>query len=309
MDMGMYGTYGKSDSYHHHHHHHHHNYGFPSQSATTSVGHVSVSSSPELAPIHYYPQTPYASPSASDFLATTPDTKATATITSGGNSNLPTSPCAAAAAYYDSAGSIHSNSEEQQATAIISSENGLSYTNLDAYASSSTYITPDHHTHHLEAYEQHVYDQSRHPSVHHHHHQHHDPTSLHHHHHHQELHHQSSHVHDSEQYQLPQNYLHQHHHHQLQSQSLGEDPLQYARQDYAGQYKEEPSSGTTATSEHGIYQNLQSSRGQTNQQQQHSHHQLTTSQQQTQSSQQRTQVPTYKWMQVKRNVPKPAGRA
>lgn len=72
MDMGMYGTYGKPDSYpnyvfsgqgNHHHHHHH--------QPSSVGGHVSVPPSPEVAPTHYYPQTavaPYSSSSSERFL-------------------------------------------------------------------------------------------------------------------------------------------------------------------------------------------------------------------------------------------------
>lgn len=108
MDMGMYGTYGKPDTYP--------NYGF----CQTTGGQLSVSSSPELPPTHHYPQSdigPYSSASSDAFLASD----------SGASSTPPQS-------FYSQTGAVL----HEDGTAIISSENGLSYTILD-YAPSSSY--------------------------------------------------------------------------------------------------------------------------------------------------------------------------
>ena len=344
MDMGMYGTYGKPDSYpnygfaggahhqasvgHHHHHHHHHH-----QSA--SVGHVSVSPSPELAATaaHYYPQTPtipspYSSTSSENFLAATVDSNAAT------SSNTPPQ------SFYTSSGApvLH-----EDGTAIISSENGLSYTNLDyaSVSSSSSFAShgscaaaTDHHQSYQQQ-QQHVQTVYRTEE----HRHHHAATSLHHQvgsiprqehpdlqqpTQQQQQHHQSS--HETGDYQIAPSYLHQ---------MPPDDPLQHygasasIRQDaYPApqpHFKEE-------TPDHVVYHGLQPSpvhgvhpHSHVHAQHHHHHHQPhhhpTQSQlhqpsphqqqqqqaQQQQQQQQQSQVPTYKWMQVKRNVPKPAG--
>ncbi|XP_024874892.1 homeotic protein labial-like isoform X2 [Temnothorax curvispinosus] len=254
MDMGMYGTYGKPDSYpnyvfsgqgNHHHHHHH--------QPSSVGGHVSVPPSPEVAPTHYYPQTavaPYSSSSSESFL----------TADSGTSSSTPPQ------GFYSPTGAVlHENGST---TAIISSENGLSYTNLD-YASSSSYSNQQPHAV---------------ASV--------DP-------------HQSYHVQQAAYREDPHH--HHHHHHPPGGSSLHQTTTQIQQSEFSthppGHYKEE--SSDTAT-----YHILQQSshlqhphqHGHHHQQQHsHAHH----SQQQQQQQQQQTQVPTYKWMQVKRNVPKP----
>ncbi|XP_071558556.1 uncharacterized protein [Temnothorax nylanderi] len=254
MDMGMYGTYGKPDSYpnyvfsgqgNHHHHHHH--------QPSSVGGHVSVPPSPEVAPTHYYPQTavaPYSSSSSESFL----------TADSGTSSSTPPQ------GFYSPTGAVlHENGST---TAIISSENGLSYTNLD-YASSSSYSNQQPHAI---------------ASV--------DP-------------HQSYHVQQAAYREDPHH--HHHHHHPPGGSSLHQTTTQIQQSEFSthppGHYKEE--SSDTAT-----YHILQQSshlqhphqHGHHHQQQHsHAHH----SQQQQQQQQQQTQVPTYKWMQVKRNVPKP----
>ncbi|XP_077281459.1 uncharacterized protein LOC143908058 isoform X2 [Temnothorax americanus] len=255
MDMGMYGTYGKPDSYpnyvfsgqgNHHHHHHH--------QPSSVGGHVSVPPSPEVAPTHYYPQTavaPYSSSSSESFLI----------ADSGTSSSTPPQ------GFYSPTGAVlHENGST---TAIISSENGLSYTNLD-YASSSSYSNQQPHAV---------------ASV--------DP-------------HQSYHVQQAAYREDPHH--HHHHHHPPGGSSLHQTTTQIQQSEFSthppGHYKEE--SSDTAT-----YHILQQSshlqhphqHGHHHQQQHsHAHH---SQQQQQQQQQQQTQVPTYKWMQVKRNVPKP----
>lgn len=315
MDMGMYGTYGKPDSYpnyvfsgqgnHHHHHHHQPSVG----------GHVSVPPSPEVAPTHYYPQTavaPYSSSSSESFL----------TADSGTSSSTPPQ------GFYSPTGAVlHENGST---TAIISSENGLSYTNLD-YASSSSYSNQQQHAvASVDPHQSyHVQQAAYREDPHHHHHHHHSsggsslhqttvpPTSHPRTEHDQQLHHQSSSHH----------HHHHHHHHEpdypiavggtsnyLHQLSSSDESLHYQTQiqqsEFSthppGHYKEENSD--TAT-----YHILQQSshlqhphqHGHHHQQQHsHAHH----SQQQQQQQQQQAQVPTYKWMQVKRNVPKPVGK-
>jgi len=316
MDMGMYGTYGKPDSYpnyvfsgqgNHHHHHHHHQ-------PSSVGGHVSVPPSPEVAPTHYYPQTavaPYSSSSSESFL----------TADSGTSSSTPPQ------GFYSPTGAVlHENGST---TAIISSENGLSYTNLD-YASSSSYPNQQQHTvasvdpHQSYHVQQSAYREDSHH--HHHHHHHHPPSSSNLHQttvpptshprteHDQQLHHQSSshhhhHHHHESDYPIAvggtSNYLHQlpssdeslHYQTQIQQSEFSTHP--------SAHYKEENSDTTT-------YHILQQSshlqhphqHGHHHQQQHsHAHHS-----QQHQQQQQQAQVPTYKWMQVKRNVPKPVGK-
>ncbi|XP_006559411.2 homeobox protein Hox-B1a isoform X1 [Apis mellifera] len=346
MDMGMYGTYGKPDSYpnyvctgqgnHHHHHHHHHHH------QTTAGHHVPVPASPELAPSHYFPQSavsPYSSSSSESFLA------AESAASSG------TPPQQTFYTPSTSTGALH-----EDGSAIISSENGLSYTNLDYTAAASSSSSPSyggngssvdpqgyHHHHH---HHHHHLQQTGYRDHHHHHHHHHDPQQsavgngvvqqttsmmtraaeheshnnnnhqLHHHHHH----HQSSSSH------------HHHHHHneaeyhqQLppvagaatanyaihQIQTAPEDSLHYQirQNDYnnvGGHYKEESQSDPSC---YQISLQQTSAAGHQHHLQHHHHHQQQQQQQQQhhhpQSQQQQPHVPTYKWMQVKRNVPKP----
>ncbi|XP_020280013.1 homeobox protein Hox-B1a-like [Pseudomyrmex gracilis] len=311
MDMGMYGTCGKPDSYpnymfsgqgnHHHHHHHHHH------QLSSVGGHVSVPPSPEVAPTHYYPQTavaPYSSSSSESFL----------TADSGASSSTPPQ------GFYSPTGAVlHENAST---TAIISSENGLSYTNLD-YASSSSYSNQQQHAtvNSVDPHQSYHVQQSAYREDHHHHHHHpaagsslhqttvpqasHPRTE-----HEQQLHHQSSshhhhHHHHDPEYQITiggtSNYLHQlpssdeslHYQTQIQTQSdFSTHPSSH--------YKEENSDATT-------YHVLQQS-GHLQHPHQHGHHhhqQHSHAQHHPQQQQQQAQVPTYKWMQVKRNVPKP----
>ncbi|EFN88919.1 hypothetical protein EAI_10864 [Harpegnathos saltator] len=313
MDMGMYGTYGKPDSYpnyvfsgqgnHHHHHHHHHQ-------PSSVGGHVSVPASPEIAPTHYYPQTavaPYSSSSSESFL----------TAESGASSSTPPQ------GFYSPTGAVLH--EDGSTTAIISSENGLSYTNLD-YASSSSYSNQQQHAvTSVDPHQNYHVQQSAYREDHHHHHHHHHPppaaTNLHQTtvpqashpraEHDQQLHHQSSshhhhHHHHDPDYQITvggtSNYLHQ--------LSPSDESLQYHTQirqsefsaHQSGHYKEE---STDATTYHVLQQSGHSQHphqhGHHHQQHSHTHH--------PQQQQQQTQVPTYKWMQVKRNVPKPVGKS
>ncbi|XP_061942556.1 homeobox protein Hox-B1a isoform X2 [Apis cerana] len=344
MDMGMYGTYGKPDSYpnyvctgqgnHHHHHHHHHHH------QTAAGGHVPVPASPELAPTHYFPQSavsPYSSSSSESFLA----------AESAASSGTPPQQT-----FYSPSAVLH-----EDGSAIISSENGLSYTNLDYTASSSSTSPPTpsygngsadpHHQgyHHHHHHHHHVQQTGYTRDHHHHHHHHHDPQQsagnvhpqgasmmthatrstaehesqhhhhqLHHHHHHHQSSSSSSHHHhhhnEAEYQQLPvaggatSNYIHQ-------IQTAPEDSLHYHSQirqnDYnvGGHYKEE------SQSDPSCYQISlqQTSAGQHPQHLQH-HHQQQQQQHHPQSQQQQQQphVPTYKWMQVKRNVPKPVAK-
>lgn len=316
MDMGMYGTYGKPDSYphtnyvfsgqgNHHHHHHHHQ--------PSSVGsHVSVPPSPEVAPTHYYPQTavaPYSSSSSESFL----------TAESGASSSTPPQ------GFYSPTGAVLH--EDGSTTAIISSENGLSYTNLD-YASSSTSY-PNQQQHAVDPHQNYHVQQPAYREDHHHHHHHHHPaagSSLHQTtvpqashsrtEHDQQLHHQSSshhhhHHHHEPEYQIAvggtSNYLHQltpsdeslQYHSQIRQSEFSAHPP-------PGHYKEE---NTEATTYHVLQQPghpqhpHQHGHHHHHQQHPHAHHP-----QQQQQQQQQAQVPTYKWMQVKRNVPKPVGK-
>ncbi|KAL6267737.1 homeobox protein Hox-B1 [Pogonomyrmex barbatus] len=314
MDMGMYGTYGKPDSYpnyvfsgqgNHHHHHHH--------QPSSVGGHVSVSPSPEVAPTHYYPQTavaPYSSSSSESFL----------TADSGTSSSTPPQ------GFYSPTGAVlHENGST---TAIISSENGLSYTNLD-YASSSSY--PNQQQHAVASVDPHQNYHVQQPAYredhHHHHHHHHSssssslhqitvpPTSHPRTEHDQQLHHQSSshhhhhHHHHESDYPIAvggtSNYLHQlsssdeslHYQTQIQQSEFSTHP--------SGHYKEENSDTTTyhvlQQSSHLQHPHQHGHHHHHHQQHSHTHH----AQQQQQQQQQQAQVPTYKWMQVKRNVPKP----
>ncbi|XP_058792296.1 homeotic protein labial-like [Phymastichus coffea] len=298
MDMGMYGTYGKSDSYpnygfaagaHHHHHHHQASVGHHHHHHQ-SVGHVSVSSSPELAATaHYYPQTPYTSSSPDNFI---PDgNNATASSSTPPQQNFYTT--------------------EEGTAPIISSENGLSYTNLD-YANTQP---PGFGAEHHQSYQpvQAIYRAEEHRAQQH-------PTSLgppilra------SELpdlqQHQSS--HDSTDYQIAPTYLHPLNDDTLQQQytsasNVRQDSV-YSQQQH---FKEE-------TPDHVVYHGIQSQQPAVHPNHVHSHHhthhhphhhqqphhhQAQQQQQQHQVSQQPSaqSVPTYKWMQVKRNVPKPA---
>ncbi|XP_026674588.1 homeobox protein Hox-B1-like isoform X2 [Ceratina calcarata] len=327
MDMGMYGTYAKSESYPNYactgqgNHHHHHQ-------PVSVGGHVpAVPASPELAPVHYFPQTaavsPYSSSSTESFLA----------AESAASSVTPPQ------GFYSPTASVIN--EDSSTTAIISSENGLSYTNLD-YASSSyagqqqqqqhangSHGSMDpHQSYHVQ---QASYRDDHHP---HRHHQastsgndlrqgsmvHHSRTE-----HEQQLHHQSSshhhhhHRHEPADYQLPvagTNYLHQ--------LPATDDSIHYHAQirqnDYAGHstghYKEENPDLTTY---HALQQSVHPQHP--HQHHHHHHHHLQQQQQQqqqqqhphghhgpSQQQQQQPHVPTYKWMQVKRNVPKPVAK-
>lgn len=323
MDMGMYGTYGKPDSYSNYvctgqgnqHHHHHHQ-------PVSVGGHVPVAPSPELAPAHYFPQSavsPYSSSSSESFLA---GESATSSGTPPQGFYSPTG------------GVLH---EDGTTTAIISSENGLSYTNLD-YASSpsSSYSSQQPHANgshgSVDPHQSYHVQQTTYRDDHHHHH-HHQPSgsSLHQSsmvpaghsrtEHEQQLHHQSSshhhhhhHHHHEPDYQIPvagtTNYLHQ--------LPPTEDSLHYHSQlrqnDYSAHsthstvhYKEE---NPDSASYHVLQQSghpqhpHQHGHGHHPQQHPHGHHPPP---QQQQQQQQQPHVPTYKWMQVKRNVPKPVG--
>ena len=280
MDMGMYGTYGKPDSYP--------NYGFASQVNQPTGGHVSVSSSPELAPTYYYPQSaiaPYSSASSDVFLASD----------SGASSTPPQS-------FYSPNGALL----HEDGTAIISSENGLSYTNLD-YASSSSY--PTQHTNCHPAADPHPSCHIQ-PSGYREEHRHQGPPihqgSVLSHSRSEQIHHQQSSHHHEADYQISlgsSNYLHQ--------IPAPEETLHYGQQgglrqtEYAahptGHYKEEspdPSGyHTLQQTGHNLHPHAHVH---PHHHQQHSHL--------TQQQQQQAQVPTYKWMQVKRNVPKPVGK-
>ncbi|XP_014219076.1 homeotic protein labial-like [Copidosoma floridanum] len=388
MDMSMYGTYGKSDTYSNygyaggHHHHHHHIQG--------SVGHhyhhlhhhhVPVSPPPQPETIinaansnttattptnvaHYYPQPSASYSSTSNSSDTfigidTNTTPTTATTTSNSNSSRTVTP---PQSFYSASAGLH-----EDGTAIISSENGLSYMNLD-YVNAIPSSSPFASSHNSCA----VVDQHQ---SYHHHHQHppqqqqQQPQQLHvqpqqpspvfkteeqrlhhqvgaiHRQDHQQLQQQHQSSHDSSDYHQPINsgYLHQ-----LQQQT--EDPLQ--QQQYTSSpnvrqegyplqqhFKEEISDHVVnyhnmqpslvhggmhpnhVNSQHLHHQphhhhllQVQSS-ALPPQQQQHQHHHSQHQQQQQQPQHQQSQhhhnpqqlqVPTYKWMQVKRNVPKPA---
>lgn len=323
MDMGMYGTYGKPDSYPNYvctgqgNHHHH--------QPVSVGGHVPVPASPELAPAHYFPQTavsPYSSSSSESFLA----------AESATSSGTPPQ-----SFYSPSATVLH---EDGTTTAIISSENGLSYTNLDYASSASSPYTNQQHQHlngshgSVDPHQSYHVQQTPYRDDHHHHHHHHHSAStsgngLHQGSmmtaghsrtadHEQQLHHQSSshhhhhhHHHHEPDYQLPvagtTNYLHQlptaedslHYHSQIRQN-------EYATGHSAGHYKEE-------NPDPSCYHVLQQS-GHHQHPHQHGHHHQQQQQQHPhghhppqQQQQQQPHVPTYKWMQVKRNVPKPTG--
>ncbi|XP_054002124.1 homeobox protein Hox-B1a isoform X2 [Hylaeus anthracinus] len=316
MDMGMYGTYSKPDSYpnyvctgqgNHHHHHHH--------QPVSVGGHVPVPPSPELAPAHYFPQTavsPYSSSSSESFLA----------AESATSSGTPPQ-----GFYSPTASVLH---EDGSTTAIISSENGLSYTNLDYASSSSSSYTSQPQQHHangshgsVDPHQSYHVQQATYRDDHHHHHQPSTVSGLHQSSivpaghsrtdHEQQLHHQSSshhlhhhHHHHEPDYQIPvagtTNYLHQ-------LPSTEDSSLHYHAQirqnDYStGHYKEE-------NADQNAYHVLQQpghpqhphqhGHGHHHQQHPHGHHPPPQQQQQP-------HVPTYKWMQVKRNVPKPVGK-
>ncbi|XP_014486355.1 PREDICTED: homeobox protein Hox-A1-like [Dinoponera quadriceps] len=304
MDMGMYGTYGKPDSYpnyvfsgqgNHHHHHHH-------QSSSVG-GHVSVPASPEIVPTHYYPQTavaPYSSSSSESF----------PTAESGASSSTPPQ------GFYSPTGAVL-HEDGASTTAIISSENGLSYTNLD-YASSSYTNQQQHAVTSVDPHQNYHVQQSAYRDDHHHHHHHHHPppaaTNLH-----QTTVPQASHArteHDQQLHHQSSSHHHHHHHHHdpdyqiavggtsnyLHQLPSSDEPLQYHTQirqsefsaHQPGHYKEE---NTDATTYHVLQQSGHPHQHGHHHQQQHPHH--------PQQQQQQTQVPTYKWMQVKRNVPKP----
>ncbi|XP_043249173.1 homeobox protein Hox-A1a [Colletes gigas] len=305
MDMGMYGTYGKPDSYPNYmctgqgnHHHHHHQ-------PVSVGGHVPVPASPELAPAHYFPQTavsPYSSSSSESFLA----------AESAASSGTPPQ-----GFYSPTAGVLH---EDGSTTAIISSENGLSYTNLDyASSSSSSYSGQPQQQQHangshgsIDPHQSYHVQQSTYRDDHHHHPMvpgGHSRTD-----HEQQLHHQSSshhlhhhHHHHEPDYQIPvagtTNYLHQ-------LPSAEDSSLHYHSQirqnDYSthatGHYKEEnadPSAYHVLQQPGHPQHPHQHGHGHHHQQHPHGHHPP------QQQQQQQLHVPTYKWMQVKRNVPKP----
>ncbi|OAD59394.1 Homeobox protein Hox-A1 [Eufriesea mexicana] len=318
MDMGMYGTYGKPDSYPNYvctgqgNHHHH--------QPVSVGGHVPVPASPELAPAHYFPQTavsPYSSSSSESFLA----------AESAASSGTPPQ-----GFYSPSAAVLH---EDGSTTAIISSENGLSYTNLDYATSSATSsYTGQQHQHangshgSVDPHQSYHVQQAAYRDDHHHHHHpasssgnglhqgsmmtaghsrteheqqlHHQSSSHHHHHHHH---------HHEPDYQLPvagtTNYLHQlpttedslHYHSQIRQNDYTGHP--------AGHYKEEnPDPSCYHVLQQTGHPQHPHQHGHHHQQHPHGHH-APPPQQQQQQQQQQPHVPTYKWMQVKRNVPKP----
>ncbi|XP_051153539.1 homeobox protein Hox-A1-like isoform X2 [Leptopilina boulardi] len=250
-----------------------------------------VSSSPELP--HHYQQSdigPYSSASSDAFLASD----------SGASSTPPQS-------FYSQTGAVL----HEDGTAIISSENGLSYTILD-YAPSSSYSAQHHPTDPHSGY--HIQPPNYRDD-----HRHHGASTIHqgsvvshinheqiHHHHHH--HHQSSHHHEQD-YQIPigsSNYLHQ------IPPPPTEESLHYGQtslrqSEYAshptGHYKEEspdPSYHNLQQSGHNLHSHGHAHHH--HHHQQHSHH---TQPQQQQQQQHQSHVPTYKWMQVKRNCPKP----
>ncbi|XP_066581525.1 homeobox protein Hox-B1a [Prorops nasuta] len=294
MDMGMYGTYGKPDSYP--------NYVFTGQGhQPPSSSHSSVPPSPELAPAHYYPQSavaPYTSSSPESFL----------TSESGVSSGTPPQ------GFYSPSGAVL-HEDGTPTTAIISSENGLSYTNLD-YGSPPSYPSQQHHHqggHNADSHQTYHVQQTGYREDHHHHH-HHPTTSsgLHQttvqtaHRQDHDLHHQSSHHHHHHhepEYPIPigtSNYLHQipstedslHFHGQIRQSDFPSHS--------GSHYKEEsPDTGFHAIQQNAHMHPVAHPHAHHHQQLSHSHHT------QSQQPQQQTQVPTYKWMQVKRNVPKP----
>lgn len=255
MDMGMYGSYGKSaDSY------------YSLHATSHQIPQTGAVQSPELTN-PYYPQasiSPYAN---------TADIYGPPESGSSGSGVSGTTP---PQTYYST--STGPPALHDDGTAIISSENGLSYTNLDyANYTSSSCSNTDHQSYH---HVQHLPTQQLHSS------------------------------HHSEDYQITHHAVqsttgnYHHHHHQVSQDDIRYSQSHGIRQEYtqAINYKEEHTDSTgyhsciQQTAVHG----LPSHHHQTHQTMPHVQgHQ--------QQQQQQTQVPTYKWMQVKRNVPKPAG--
>ncbi|XP_063985187.1 homeotic protein labial isoform X1 [Diachasmimorpha longicaudata] len=241
MDMGMYGSYGKPDSYYSLHTSH--------QIPQSGV------QSPELTN-PYYPQasiSPYVS---------TPDIYITPESGSSGSGVSGTPP----QGYYSTSAGP---SLPDDGTAIISSENGLSYTNLDyANYSSSCSNADQHHQgyHHI----QHLSGQQLHSS------------------------------HHNEDYQINHHGVQSttgNYHHQVPQDVIGYSQSHGIRQEYQTiNYKEESTDGggyhscLQQSTLHGVPSH---------------HHQGQQTLPHVQGHQQPAQVPTYKWMQVKRNVPKP----
>ncbi|XP_034949508.1 homeotic protein labial-like [Chelonus insularis] len=295
MDMGMSGSYGKPDSYFSFQTNHH-------QSSTSPDEHGSVLSSAELTNQHYYPQSSIVPHSSSSevYLATESNSSGTSPQT-----------------FYSPSGAVL----YEDGTPIISSENGLSYTNLDYtnYSASQhrqqtmschvdSYHPVYHQVEHVDCRDEHripsrVYQQTTivqvplntKPDY--------EPLN----------HSQSSQSHhfDSEYHKRPtsnSNHI---------QEISPEDTLRHSSQistilrqnEYpshpTGHYNDKNSDlrsyrpGLQQPTGHSIHSQVH----QYHQRRMQSHilHQQQSQQQQT------SQVPTYKWMQVKRNVPKPIG--
>ncbi|KAK0085917.1 hypothetical protein PV326_005746 [Microctonus aethiopoides] len=342
MDMGMYGTYGKPDSYYNFQSTNHQ---LSSGSGGSIAGHATVSQSPELTiNSHYYPQTAVA-----PFTTSSNDIYLTPESASSG-------PAGSSQTFYSPSGAVL----HDDGTAIISSENGLSYTNLDYsnYANNQQQQQQQQNLscHNNEQHNQtfqiqdvgyrddnrggtssatstaasaiihqqsltigqvpiHIRTDHEQQLSHHHHHHHHHQL-----HQHQHL-HQSSHHSSSSEYQIlpttSSNYLNHHPsevdpalHYSASAQTSMTTLRQTAEYTIhpTAHYKEECTdltgyrSSSLQQSTHSVHTPVHEHHQQHRQAQGHA-----LGVQQTQQQQQHTQVPTYKWMQVKRNVPKPVG--
>ncbi|KAK0171446.1 hypothetical protein PV327_011293, partial [Microctonus hyperodae] len=336
MDMGMYGTYGKPDSYYNFQSTNHQ---LSSGSGGSIAGHATVSQSPDLTiNHHYYPQTAVA-----PFTTSSNDVYLTPESASSG-------PAPSQTFYSPSGAVLHDDG-----TAIISSENGLSYTNLDysnyannqqqqqnlschsneqhnqtfqiqdvgyrddnrgATSASSTSAATIIHQQSLTIGQIPIHIRTDHQQQL----SHHNNHSQHHHHHHHQHHqhqhlHQSSH-HSSSEYQIlpttSSNYLNHNPsevdpalHYSAQTSMTLRQTAEYTIHPTA-HYKEECTdltgyrASSLQQSTHSVHTPVHEHHQQHRQAQGHA-----LGVQQNQQQPQHTQVPTYKWMQVKRNVPKP----
>jgi hypothetical protein len=393
MNIGMYGMCNTTDtlsSYHqvgptnnhhsHHNNHHLHHHG-------TSVIHHYTSSS-DMAPsyssatsttpdhhFHHHPTSYYTTQVSVDTYNPSPNTSSQGLHSNENCNNEQSTPPPTATqpsdnigpsdSYYNTnAGAMHHvqdtsqrQGQQHEDNVIITSDNGLSYTNLD-YGTSNTQNTY-HNPHHHNAMTPPSHLADHHPSLY-------PPTTISYltknQHHHEEMVHQTGH----QQEEVPSHHVTHHHQHQQErynvsgshymhhtatSPDTGE-ATQYSpvlvqhhqspppiSADYHAihhrHYKEEPchqllsemhqhqmhpanttvgagngtvmmaTPGSTGNFHHHPLHHHHHHHIHHQNPGHHHHHHLAQQQQQHQST---SAVPTYKWMQVKRNVPKPAGR-
>ncbi|XP_066994888.2 homeobox protein Hox-B1b-like [Anabrus simplex] len=316
MNIGMYGMCNTTDSFgsyvsnsNHHHHHHHHQPPYNTEMAPT---YTAATTPPEPPHYHYYENYPPPPPLVNN--------------NHSANNETTSSPPAATTEHHpvnyyptnSSSATIH-EPVSQEENVIITSDNGLSYTNLDYSTGAPNvyqhHVPPSEHVHHPPAYAATInYVTKGHSEeiTNHHHesgHQHEEMVQHHLGHHHHHLSHQEG----GYNVGSTTNYLHHTEGGEYQAQHATPLPGEYqaaapTTANLHRHYKEEPChsmlpemmTGGTSFHHHHPLHTLHHQ----NPHHHHHHHLLMHQQHPPQTA--TGALPTYKWMQVKRNVPKPA---